>query len=102
MNTILSEEGNGLKVEECGLFVDTAIGYLAATPDGTVGQDSLVEVKCPMKCLENKMEDLARNDSTFCLEMTGKGKTGLRLKKNHNYYYQIQGQLHIAKRYRRF
>jgi len=82
-------------VEECGLFIDTSTGYLAATPDGTVGEDSLVEVKCPMKCKDSSIAELASTDSTFCLEHYG---DGMRLKRSHNYYYQIQGQLHMAKR----
>jgi len=93
LNTILAR--NGLKVEECGLFIDTITGYLAATPDGTVGEDGLVEVKCPMKCKDSSIAELVRTDSTFCLENSG---DNMRLKRSHNYYYQIQGQLHMAKR----
>ena len=93
LNMILAR--NGLKVEECGLFIDTSTGYLAATPDGTVGEDSLVEVKCPMKCKDSSIAELASTDPTFCLEHYG---DGMRLKRSHNYYYQIQGQLHMAKR----
>ena len=72
-------------------------GYLAGTPDGTVGADALVEVKCPMKCKENSLEDVAKTDSTFCLEYDNE-KDKLALKKTHNYYHQIQGQLHVAGR----
>ena len=45
LNTFLSDES--LCVEDCGLFVDMHTGFLAASPDGTVGKDGLVEVKCP-------------------------------------------------------
>jgi len=95
LNTILAKKN--LHVDECGLFVDTRKGYLAATPDGTVGEDALVEVKCPMKCKENRLEDLAKTDSSFCLEFDTE-EDKMRLKKSHNYYYQIQGQLHVARR----
>ena len=95
LNTILAK--TGVSVEECGLFVDPKKGYLAGSPDGTVGKDALVEVKCPMKCTENSIEDLAKTDSAFCLEYdTGRNK--MQLKKSHNYHYQIQGQLHVARR----
>ena len=93
LNKILAK--TDLHVEECGLFVDTDTGYLAGTPDGTVGKDALVEVKCPMKCKDTGIEDVAKTDSTFCLEYE---ENRIRLKKYHNYYYQIQGQLHVAKR----
>jgi len=95
LNSFLADEV--LTVEECGLFVDLHKGFLAASPDGTVGKDGLVEVKCPLSCRDESIEDLARQDHSFCLEYhTGEDK--LRLKRTHNYYYQVQGQLHIANR----
>ncbi|KAH9364067.1 hypothetical protein HPB48_014768 [Haemaphysalis longicornis] len=33
-------------VQPCGLFVDLEHGFLAASPDGVVGKDRIVEVKC--------------------------------------------------------
>jgi len=95
LNTILDREGLP-QVEECGLFVDIWKGFLAASPDGMVGKDGLVEVKCPLRCADLSALELARKDSSFCLKEVEEGV--LRLKKNHNYYYQIQGQLHIASR----
>ncbi|XP_023338397.1 uncharacterized protein LOC111709047 [Eurytemora carolleeae] len=95
LNSILEQEGLG-EVEECGIFVDIWKGFLAASPDGLVGKDGLVEVKCPIRCSEISVLELARIDSTFCLKEVEEGR--LELKRNHNYYYQIQGQLHIAER----
>ena len=70
------------------MFVDLHKGFLAASPDGTVGKDGLVEVKCPLSCRDESIEDLARQDHSFCLEYhTGEDK--LRLKRTHNYYYQV-------------
>ncbi len=37
----------GLAVEECGLIDHPAIADFGASPDGLVGADGLVEVKCP-------------------------------------------------------
>ena len=93
LNSLLEFEGR--KVEECGLFVDIEKGFLAGTPDGVVGDTCLVEVKCPMKCLESGMEQLAVTDPNFCLEVF---QGELRLKRKHNYFYQIQGQLRVANR----
>ena len=59
---------------------------------------TLVEIKCPLKCLEATIETLASTDPTFCLRHDGE-EGRLRLKDNHNYYYQIQGQLHCARRW---
>ena len=36
-----------LEVESAGLFVDLEFGYLAASPDGKIGSEGLLEIKCP-------------------------------------------------------
>jgi len=97
LNLRLREQGLG-HVEPCGLFVDIWKGFLAASPDGLVGREGLVEVKCPLRCAGQSVLELTRADKNFCLKEDGEGV--LKLKKNHNYYYQIQGQLHIANRSR--
>ena len=56
-----------------------------------------MEIKCPLKCLDASIEELATTDPTFCLHHDAEDGR-LRLKESHNYYYQIQGQLHCAKR----
>ena len=96
LNRILSESGQ--QVEECGLFVDTDKSFLAASPDGLVGAEAVVEVKCPLKCADSRLDWLAAQDSSFCLQLdpvTG----GLRLKRSHNYHYQVQGQMHVTRRW---
>jgi len=95
LNRILSDSGQ--RVEECGLFVDTDKSFLAASPDGLVGTEAVVEVKCPLKCADSRLDWLAARDSSFCLQpdpVTG----GLRLKRSHNYHYQVQGQMHVTRR----
>ena len=42
-----TEEQMDLKIEKCGLFIDLENAFLCATPDGLVGDDTVVEVKCP-------------------------------------------------------
>ena len=51
-----AQEANAIKkftevtkfqVEKCGLFIDVEHGFIAGTPDGVIGQDTLIEVKCP-------------------------------------------------------
>jgi hypothetical protein len=45
-------------------------GFLAASPDGLVGRDGLVEVKCPLRCSEMSVAELTRQDTSFCLQVT--------------------------------
>lgn len=37
----------GLKVDKCGLFIHERLPFLAASPDGLIGKDGIIEVKCP-------------------------------------------------------
>lgn len=77
----------------CGLKINAKYSYLAASPDGIIGED-LVEVKCPytvqsfqpkQAIIENKIKFAYFDENnTF------------RLKRNHPYYYQVQGQLFIS------
>ncbi len=51
-----------------------------------------LEIKCPYKYRHVKPHDIT--DSTFCSENVA---GNLVLKKNHNYYYHVQGQMGVAK-----
>lgn len=46
-----------IEVRKCGLFVDKKMPYLGATPDGFVGDDGIVEIKCPSFCRTLTPED---------------------------------------------
>jgi hypothetical protein len=82
----------GKLISECGLFVSQEHPYLAASPDRTLkGEDALVEIKCPFNGREKRV--LPGKDFSF-LEMVG-GQ--VQLKRSHDYYYQIVGQLAICK-----
>lgn len=80
-------------VQPCGLFIDLEYGFLAASPDGLVGTDGILEVKCPQTKRHLKASEAAAayNDKKQkdCHPCLGRA---------HPYYYQIQGQLHITRR----
>ena len=67
LSRILTERGEE-QVESCGLFVDTVKSFLAASPDGVVGSEAVVEVKCPLSCADTSMDWLASHDPSFCLQ----------------------------------
>lgn len=79
-------------MEKVGLVVDSERPYIACSPDGYVGMDLLVEVKCPYVAREHLITPL----TVPYLEMTN-GQLGL--KWNHNYMFQIQGQMHVTGRH---
>lgn len=85
----------GVVVERCGLFVDLEYPFLAASPDGLIGADTIVEVKCPFSSRSlTPLEGVRLKKNRHCIEADG----SLTLKKSSHYWYQIQGQLHIARR----
>ena len=70
--------------------------FLVTIPDGLIEEGKIVEIKCPYKCSKETMESLARSDEHFCLKITDNGR--LKLKEDHDFYYQVQGELNICKR----
>lgn len=69
------------KVEECGFYVHHIFTWLGASPDGLVGEDKLIEIKCPYGLRNAKSDD----DFKPLLEQM-------------HYYAQIQYQLFCTNR----
>ena len=86
-----------IKTQPCGLFIDPNIPYLGATPDAQIFPDGLIEVKCPYKGRDSQISITSptfKSDFPF-LEI--KNQT-ISLNRQHKYFFQIQGQLGIAKK----
>ena len=90
-----------LKVDRCGLFVSLTNPWLAASPDGSVNDPSdsnhslgLVEIKNPFSVKEKTLAE-ASTSSTFCLV---REKNMYKLKRRHDYYFQVQCQLYCTDR----
>lgn len=89
--------GRHVTTHDSGVIVRPDMPYLGCTPDKKVIDYSshphfgILEIKCPYKYKSITPEEAAKiNDPTFCLEFTN-GQT--RLKTNHAYYVQMQGQM---------
>lgn len=87
-----------LDVEACGLFVSLDNPWLAGTPDGLVHGSSdnssgLVEIKNPYSIRDLTLSEAVKKPA-FCLEK--KGDDMYRLKRRHDYFYQVQCQLYCA------
>ena len=90
------KEVSGKNVSRCGTFVSCLLPYLAASPDGLVNDNLLIEVKCPFSA----RNQLITNTSVPYLykEVDENSNTCLKLDSNHDYYYQVQGQLFASNR----
>lgn len=87
----------GIEISDCGLFIDAEFPYLAATPDGIIGDDTIVEIKCPyaarqMSPIDAMLHKIADIHRIF--EKTD----DTRMNQRHAYYFQVQGQLHITQK----
>ena len=85
------------QVVHSGLWIDTERGWLASSPDGFIyNQNELVrilEMKCSYSARDmTPVQAAEKLPSFFCKVVNG----NLSLKKNHNYYFQVQGQLVIT------
>ena len=93
----------GLTVTQCGLLVNPDFPYLGSSPDGLVScpcekckgnPEGVLEVKCPYKSRFMSVSEASTDPKFFCYLDNGVVK----LKQNHNYYFQVQGQMAISNR----
>ncbi|XP_071116833.1 uncharacterized protein [Haliotis cracherodii] len=81
-----------VQVHSCGMFVDSELPFLAATPDGVIDSNTIVEVKCPYSA---RTEVIAPGKLfPYLCKRNGL----MQLKENSNYYFQVQGQMYLSKR----
>lgn len=90
------QELTGLQVEACGIFIGKEDEcFLGASPDGIIKEEhAIVEVKCSEKVKEISIEEAVEEKMLNFLKFDDDGV--LKLKTNHNYHFQIQGQLHLT------
>lgn len=87
----------GVKIDSCGFFIDGKNMFLGSSPDGLVGSDCLVEIKCPYSAQGEDIDACIKNRKIKCFNYDKKSGQ-ISLNKKHNYFYQIQGQLNILER----
>lgn len=91
------EQQEKIIIEPCGLFVDRKYAFIGATPDGIIGEDTIVEVKCPVMAFKKGIEQ-AIKENKIQIYKYDKKKDTYKLNRNSNWFYQVQGQLHVSNR----
>ncbi|KAG5871414.1 hypothetical protein JTB14_016427 [Gonioctena quinquepunctata] len=76
-------------VISAGQVVHLEYPFLGASPDGLIGDDGAIEIKCPYS---------AKNLNPENCEFDFLNKNGTGIKESHPYHYQIQGILEIINR----
>ena len=89
------EEHENFKIFDVGFVINPLYPIFGASPDGGCSCDccgeGVIEVKCPY-C--GQLDDFT-SSSASCLE---ESDDGLKLKKGHKYFYQVQAQIYICQR----
>ena len=88
------EAAKGLEVHPCSVYISHIHPFLAASPHGLIhfphGSLGLIEVKCAFKHHASMIAS-----ALFCLQFDS-SKEVVSLKRTHNYYHQVTGQLAIT------
>lgn len=63
-----------------------------ASPDGLIEDDGVVEIKCPSSAFGLEADEAISQNKIKFWKVDGS------VNKRHDWFYQIQGQLHITKR----
>ena len=92
-NILMSKHHEDFSVSKAGFFIDSEKPYVGASPDGIInckccGKGTL-EVKCPY-CYK---DGLPEDDVGFCML---KMDDSWALKRDHQYYYQVQLQMYVC------
>ena len=86
------------KVEKTGFFIDTEHPFIGASPDGLVDCKchgaGLLEIKCPWTYRQMSIQEYAAQKLS-CLQIGDNDVVSL--KTTHEYFYQIQCQMHVTK-----
>ncbi|CAG9762686.1 unnamed protein product [Ceutorhynchus assimilis] len=84
-----------LIIKKCGLFISEKHSFLGASPDGLIGNNGLVEIKCPWSARHLTPEEGISQKKITIWKYT---KDECILNTNHKWYFQVQGQLAVTDR----
>lgn len=90
----------GLFVAPSGFFIHPTLTFLGVSPDGSVYDPSslepygFLEIKCSFKYQDLQPKEAAQKPDFWCSIVNNKVK----LKENHIYYSQVQGQMAVGQR----
>ncbi|KAF4533068.1 hypothetical protein B566_EDAN002631, partial [Ephemera danica] len=88
-----------VEIQECGIFIHPEHNFLAASPDGLIGDDTLVEIKCSYSAagLNLSPEEAVKSKKTSFWKFD-KSTGEYIVNKNDKWFTQIQGQLNVTGR----
>jgi hypothetical protein len=89
----LYESISGKEVKECGLFVYSTKGFLAASPDGLIGEDGILEIKCTTV----PPDKIPLRPDNFLIHKNKKDlSSDIMLRRTHKYFFQVIMQMYVS------
>lgn len=73
-------------IRNCGIFIDEEYFFLGGTPDGLIGDDGLVEIRCPYSAMNMTPEEGILNKKIDFWTINKDGTIG-NIKKRHKYHF---------------
>jgi len=97
---IMSPRHINFNVTPTGLYISPQHPHLGASHDGKVTCDccgcGCLEIKCPFLAKDKTLLELSK-EKDFCLVASCSSDGTLELNRQHNYYFQVQCQIHVTK-----
>ncbi|XP_035996599.1 uncharacterized protein LOC118564015 [Fundulus heteroclitus] len=94
---LMGREHAGFSCMDSGLWLNPKWPYMGSSPDGIVACDchgtGICEMKCPYSYQDEANLRLCAGRKGFCLINDG---DHVMLDRSHDYYFQVQAQLHIV------
>lgn len=93
---VMLKSATNSHIHDCGLIINNECPFLAATPDAKVCEGNecgILEIKCPYVARDMTIEEACSNLDRFLLF---KENNEFKLRRDHDYYVQIQGQLLVS------
>lgn len=94
---MMESHQTNLTVKKGGLVINPQYPWLGASPDGITPcgchEMGMLEVKAPSSLQNSTLMEKSKEDNTFCLQEV---ESKLSLKKAHQYFYQVQTQIHLT------
>lgn len=73
-----------INIVPCGLFIDRHHYFMSATPDGLVGDEMTVEIKCPVVASKMDIDEAVKQNKIKFWRHTS---DGIIINKKDNWYF---------------
>lgn len=93
---VFSSSYKDYNLEKCGIFIDKDLCFLGSTPLRLYGPESIVNVKCPLKCFDQSVDNAINSKAINFWKRKRQGELFINVKSA--WYLEVQAELHVSDR----